>query len=148
MSDTDRLAQIEARLDAATPGPWGRVHLGLQGGEVIRNDSTRVRVARTYLNDDDRSSENADLIANAPADLRYLLDRLREAEEASLRHERERNRAVVRAEKAEAALARVEALADEFDLRQARNAAHNGGVSCSVWGLAGAELHRVLGSDQ
>ena len=41
-------------------------------------------------------------------------------------------------------VAKVEALADEFKRRQLRNAAHNGNVSCSVWGLAGAELARAL----
>lgn len=53
-----------------------------------------------------------------------------------------------RAEAAEAERDRlreaVEALADEFKRRQLRNAAHNGNVSCSVWGLAGAELARAL----
>lgn len=49
-----------------------------------------------------------------------------------------------RAERAEAKVGRVEALAEEFARRQARNAAHNGNVSCSVWGIAGSEVRAVL----
>lgn len=42
----------------------------------------------------------------------------------------------------------VEHLADEFDRRQSRNAAHNGNVSCSVWGIAGAEVRRLLSASE
>ncbi|THV25986.1 hypothetical protein [Glycomyces paridis] len=71
-SDTDRLAEIRARLDAATPGPWqdaGDVSgIETASGEriTIGDDSGYGCV---YIDDGDR-----DLLANAPADLTYLLD--------------------------------------------------------------------------
>ena len=59
----DRIAEIRARLDAATPGPWlvrnGWVDLNNLHGDVIpvgHNDA------------------DADLIAHAPADIAWLLD--------------------------------------------------------------------------
>jgi len=119
MSDTDRLAQIEARLAAATPGPWewDRARHG--------DDILTVVVAPDFPTGDERVQSvtmdalpaDAVLIANAPADLRYLLDRVREAEEAlssANAHidltQGERNEWQDRAEQAEAALARVRAL--------------------------------------
>ena len=92
-----RLDEIQARLDAATPGPWETMRSGLLGTRVVRVDGewdglipdefvTLVTPAlRIYC--------DADLIANAPADLAFLLAELRKAHEA---------------------LERVEALADEL----------------------------------
>lgn len=69
----DRLQEIRARLDAATPGPW---HVHPVGSiEVRRLDYSGFVVARANHDDD------ADLIAHAPADLAWLLaeiDALRE----------------------------------------------------------------------
>jgi len=73
----DRLAEIRARLDAATPGPWTpeetqRGHdIWWQPGEGMRDG----RVANVYVERD------AHFIAHAPADIAWLLDeveRLRE----------------------------------------------------------------------
>jgi hypothetical protein len=76
--DSDREAAIRARLGAATPGEWHVVDnedcLGIHGpnGEWVGD------VAFT---DSDKNLELADaeLIANAPEDLRYLLTALSEA---------------------------------------------------------------------
>lgn len=79
-----RLASIEARLDAATPGPWEFD----ETTSII--DAGEVSVAHVHITHDDSGSANADLIAHAPADLRYLLDRVRELEKTvdalELRH--------------------------------------------------------------
>lgn len=102
-----KLDEIEARLNAATPGPWyvhytddeffmnatcvstqpgPECHDHLRGMAPGECDETSV-VAITLLQyprladvDDGRWDENAELIAHAPEDLRYLLDALREAE--------------------------------------------------------------------
>lgn len=73
---TDRLQEIRARLDAATPGPW----------EVLEEsfDYTSVRTSDysgTYAvvySDEGRPVHrpDADLIAHAPGDIAYLLDRV------------------------------------------------------------------------
>ena len=81
-----RLNEIQARVDAATPGPWETMRSGLLGTRVVRVDGewdglipdefvTLVTPAlRIYC--------DADLIANAPADLAFLLAELRKAHEA------------------------------------------------------------------
>lgn len=57
---SDRIAAIQARLDAATPGPW-----------VIRF-ATHEDTAQRFVAGNNPA--NAALIANAPEDLAYLLD--------------------------------------------------------------------------
>ena len=67
----DRLTEIEARLNAATPGEWVRINEGVgivPGGNVVQFLARDIAV------------KNAEMIANAPADLRYLLERVRELE--------------------------------------------------------------------
>ena len=92
----DRLAQIEARLSAATPGPWEVRHDDLTDEVHVVHDQEVVSyVCTVALADADRVEEDADLIANAPDDLRYLLDALA-AERAAARGYLER------AERAEA----------------------------------------------
>ena len=63
----DRLQEIRARLDAATPGPWvvkppgeGKSSSGIRRGALDIAWSVTAR-------------EDADLIANAPADIAWLL---------------------------------------------------------------------------
>ena len=67
------LDEIEARLDAATPGPWRR---GDYSSEPVLSgiwsDNGLVLVARTCFAP--ASDTNADLIANAPTDMRAMLD--------------------------------------------------------------------------
>lgn len=80
-ADAERLAQIEARLDAATPGPW---HLDTLDDVVSLPDTDGCEwdVASTGVTcpmPGIPRHADADLIVNAPADLRWLLDRLREA---------------------------------------------------------------------
>mgnify|MGYP000676824464 CR=1 FL=1 len=84
MSENERIAEIRARVDAATPGPWDErrqddyacsAYYSIWGGEteVIATDWNDVQYPPTRRAD-------CDLIANAPADLAYLL-----AENARLR---------------------------------------------------------------
>ena len=54
----DRLQEIRARLDAATPGPW----------EVVCNTTSDVVGVL------DGDYDDADLIAHAPADIAWLLE--------------------------------------------------------------------------
>lgn len=94
MSDDTRLAEIRARLAAATPGPWyvnqlddvfsmSFVAVGTSPddgtGDYASNRydtlvaATLVQQPRYVCHDDDRWDENAALIAHAPADIAYLL---------------------------------------------------------------------------
>lgn len=76
---TDRLSEIEARLDAATPGGWAmRRYYGATWVHAAYDaPDGGVTVAGDFVRTDD-----ADLIAHAPDDLRYLLGRVRELEAA------------------------------------------------------------------
>ena len=85
---TSREAEIQARLDAATPGPW----------EVYDPGDGTARLWTVRDNEDDAERlihepigyldwDNGELIANAPADLAYLLARVAtlEAQVAAVR---------------------------------------------------------------
>ena len=64
-----RLAEIRARLEAATPGPW---RLGYDGDHpVIENDQAHGVLAFLPQRDGD-----LDLIAHAPGDMAWLLGEL------------------------------------------------------------------------
>lgn len=67
----DRRAEIEARLAAATPGPWEITG----GGEYVSGPGIIVAPDDGGVTDAD-----ANLIAHAPDDLRWLLDALAAAE--------------------------------------------------------------------
>jgi hypothetical protein len=75
-----RLDEIQARLDAATPGPW-KLFGTLAQWESEEDlsfgpdDAPEVGTVSEGLGD-------ADFIANAPADVSYLLAELRKAREA------------------------------------------------------------------
>ncbi len=81
---SERLAQIEARLNAATPAPWTRV-LDSASENTIRAHSggalagVIASLRLNWIHDAQQSEQrvNADLIANAPADLAYLLGEVR-----------------------------------------------------------------------
>ncbi len=62
----DRLQEIRARLDAATPGPWVRNY---DNGEVVvmDPDDGRTMIGNVTF------TRNIDLIAHAPADIAWLL---------------------------------------------------------------------------
>lgn len=86
MSD-ERVSEIRARLAAATQGQW-IVGAGVHYGSIVavNDDGERLDFICQDLDMDDRP-EDRDLIANAPADLAYLLDRVAalEAEGNALR---------------------------------------------------------------
>jgi len=73
----DRLTEIRARLNAATPGPW-RVRAN---GSFIRARAVVYRDSNQHANNTDvcqlvgerREWADADLIAHAPADIEWLL---------------------------------------------------------------------------
>jgi hypothetical protein len=72
---SDRLQEIRARLDAATPGPWSNsVSWDCVEADVMPTtnylEPYRTTVARARL------PMNADLIAHAPADIAWLLDEI------------------------------------------------------------------------
>lgn len=66
--------EIRKALDAATPGPWEAINIGMPSGAVWRVDACRYTVATAI------SEENAYLIANAPTWLRTLLEENRKLE--------------------------------------------------------------------
>ena len=67
---TSREAEIQARLDAATPGPWRAVPDREGRLYAIDSDSDYITLHNTAPRQD------AELIANAPTDLAYLLARV------------------------------------------------------------------------
>jgi hypothetical protein len=72
------VGEIEARLSAATPGPWeefwrGHIH--------ARDERGTVSICQTF-GPEDQIHADAEFIANAPADVAYLLAELRKAHEA------------------------------------------------------------------
>lgn len=87
-----RLDEIQARLSAATPGPWKAQNLEQEHGHggifwvsVDRPDEIKT-VAEVDANDDGVEAiwrfADAEFIANAPADIAFLLAELRKAREA------------------------------------------------------------------
>lgn len=77
MTLIQRLDQITARLKAATPGPWMTGDCMDCPGDVYSNEPDGH-----CLVVDNSTVLNAELIANAPADLTFLSAALREAIEA------------------------------------------------------------------
>ena len=76
-----RIEDIQNRLSAATPGPWEVDELGdvatVPEFDLHRFDIMPETIARTELRKEDGA-----FIANAPADVSYLLAELRKAREA------------------------------------------------------------------
>ena len=77
---TDRLDEIRARAEAATPGPWGQGNINSGDGisllDVYSEHAGYVKVASVW------DSEDRDFIAHAREDIPYLLaevERLRAA---------------------------------------------------------------------
>ena len=68
---TDRLADIQARLDAATPGPWSYFVDKWHVHEIRTNDDETIIGVSIFV------AEDAEFIANAPTDITYLLERVR-----------------------------------------------------------------------
>lgn len=76
----DRMGEIRKRLEKATPGPWiTSLWLDGRGGSKPMVAAGGITVAVTHpapICDTDECEANATLIAHAPDDLRYLLDRV------------------------------------------------------------------------
>ena len=86
MSTADRVDAIRARLNAATPGPWEFVP-GRFGGIKYTFTGWDGEPAQDYVISETYDGElvgerpgNAELIANAPADLAWLLEQLEAAQ--------------------------------------------------------------------
>jgi hypothetical protein len=79
-----RIDEIRKRVEAATPGPW-RFDLNRRFIESLETFEKLAEGAYDRLEEDsyiDIADKNADLIANAPSDLAFLLaevERLRKA---------------------------------------------------------------------
>jgi hypothetical protein len=74
-----RIQQIRDRLGAASQGPWHAVDLRHQRGGQIRIFPKRGMFLANVLRSGDNPDADAALIANAPADIAWLLDQLQEA---------------------------------------------------------------------
>jgi hypothetical protein len=76
VTDTDRTAQIRERVEAASSQPWSRRSEKSWGDVSHRVDAaSSMEVATTgYGPEGGTAHQDAELIANAPDDLRYLLD--------------------------------------------------------------------------
>lgn len=76
---TDRIAQIQARLDAATPGPWeDRVDDRTDEVDVFHDQEQVSFVASCGDKSQPRVLADAMFIANAPEDVAFLLSQLAE----------------------------------------------------------------------
>ncbi len=79
-TDEERIAGIVGRLNAATPGPWAtqpNPHGGLTLLRGQRDLALRDRHIQSHLQIVPAS--DAALIANAPSDIAWLVERLQEA---------------------------------------------------------------------
>jgi hypothetical protein len=96
----DQLSAIRARLDAATPGPWEAVtpkrYAAVRSEKAGCYVYTQGKIpADTHADTVTRQQRDAHLIANAPTDLRALLDEVERlttllaGTEAVLENERE-----------------------------------------------------------
>jgi hypothetical protein len=94
---TDRISEIENRLSEATPGPWEcdyQAPFGIGGAVVSMHQVTTKSWHQTHPNEQickqphmnkenkNRMFANGRLIADAPSDLRFLLDRVAKLETA------------------------------------------------------------------
>lgn len=87
----DRLDEIRARADAATPGPWG-VWTSMDNTRDILSEAEHPAVPLAGLYGRDGSEHptagedaDADFIAHARSDIPYLLDRLATSEQEAAR---------------------------------------------------------------
>ena len=73
--DDERRAEIEERLAATTPGPWrtGMLYNCNVDRDVIADNVAVCHINRSELGTEQEALD-ADFIANAPADIRDLLD--------------------------------------------------------------------------
>ncbi|MFB7548541.1 hypothetical protein [Streptomyces sp. NPDC056154] len=86
---TTRLAEIEARAAAATPGPWQNDQAEIHQGMPDAPDIWVAWIGEALdIDDQPQSNNNAAFIAHAREDIPYLLDRVAELEAklAAIRH--------------------------------------------------------------
>ena len=80
----DRLSEIRARCDAATPGTWwwslSDLRATVWGGAQYGNAATGKQIVVDGDEDFDCYPENAEFITNARDDIPYLFDHLEKAE--------------------------------------------------------------------
>lgn len=80
-----RVDEIQARLEAATPGPWEARQDFIDGGvpdnSMTLNGGGRGDYIGTIALHYDVRAANAEFIAAAPADIAYLLAELRDRDE-------------------------------------------------------------------
>ena len=76
MTPADRLAEIRARAEAATPGPWREPRNGLGLGWTIFPKNSKGWSIATC-----DSGTDADFIAHAREDVPYLLERVAKLQE-------------------------------------------------------------------
>lgn len=78
------IGQIKEALEKATPGPWTSDPLingyGVKSGSYI-NQIALITEGSGFNRDRDKARNNANLIANTPTYIRYLLDELEKANE-------------------------------------------------------------------
>jgi hypothetical protein len=98
----DRLDEIRARADAATPGPWG-VWTSMDNTRDILSEAEHPAVPLAGLYGRDGSEHptagedaDAEFIAAARSDIPYLLDRLAASEQEAARLRAERDAANAR----------------------------------------------------
>ncbi len=84
MSENERIEQIKARLNNATPGEWAIVAGGSVGKEYDGESFVNIPGNGSFVC---QNPDDADLICSAPADLRWLLEERErlEKEKAELR---------------------------------------------------------------
>lgn len=87
--NTERLAAIQARVGAATPGPWyaDRDEPGDVAAVVAYAHNDGITIG-TYVADVVEADGDAEFIAAAPSDVAFLLAELRQRDEALWRVER------------------------------------------------------------
>lgn len=81
MTLNEKLKEIEARLEKATPGPWRAVRnnaLGETWFNIFSLGDNNVLAMIGDLADEVKQSPDADLIAHAPTDLALLLSLVKE----------------------------------------------------------------------
>ena len=78
----NEIQEIEARLSAATPGPWSRS--GYDVGQVVYGPGGQPDLIGPISTNSD--IEDAEFIAHAPEDIRALLDEVKAVKAAVQRH--------------------------------------------------------------
>jgi hypothetical protein len=92
LSDDERIAEIAARTEAATPGPWNVTELEghwLEGSGYVQGTTYYVFEAEQRGDGECGSmlKEDAEFVAASREDVPWLLDRLAEARAALARDE-------------------------------------------------------------